>query len=100
MTPLRIAGSQLHYRDNLGRYTYTFFADGRYRFASIHQSGTWADSREGRYRYVITAPSEATLSFARESAIHLRFESPFNGSGTTDGDVRPFAFTITRPDAE
>jgi hypothetical protein len=47
LAPLAIAGSQLHYRDNHDRYVYTFISDGRYRFASVHQSRTWADSREG-----------------------------------------------------
>jgi hypothetical protein len=95
LAPLAIAGNQLHYRDNHGSYTYTFFSDGRYRFASVHQTGTSADSREGRYRYVITAPGKAALSFDKESTIRLRFESPLDRTGTTDGDVRPFAFTIS-----
>jgi hypothetical protein len=47
LAPLAIAGSQLHYRDNHDRYVHTFISDGRYRFASVHQSRTWADSREG-----------------------------------------------------
>jgi hypothetical protein len=29
----------LHYRDNHGSYPYTFFSDGRYRFASFIKAG-------------------------------------------------------------
>jgi len=100
LAPVALAGSQLHCRDNHRNYTYTFFADGAIASPPFTKGGTWADSREGRYRYAVIGPDKATLSFDEEPRIRLRFESPLGGTGTTDGDVRPFAFTISRSDGE
>ena len=53
MAPRSIANHQMRYSDNHGSYTYTFFGDGRYRFASMSQNQTVADSR----RAVTSTPS-------------------------------------------
>lgn len=98
--PLGLAGCQMHYRDLHGSYTYTFQAGGRYPFAATHQSGKSETGREGSYRYVITGPGKATISFDNESVVRLSFKNLLHGSGTVDGDVRPFAFTITPPEGE
>ncbi len=100
LAPKIIAGSQLHYADNHGKNVYTFLTGGRFRFATMSQNQTTADSREGKYTYAITSPDNALISLDKNSAIRLRFDNPLTARGTVDDDVRTYRFTITRPDGE
>jgi len=100
MAPKLIAGSQLQYADNHGKNIYTFFKDGRYRYATMSQNQTTAGSREGKYLYTITAPGKATITLDKTEAIRLSFDTPLTATGTLDGDVRKYRFQIIRPDGE
>jgi hypothetical protein len=94
MAPASLAGSQLKYRDNHGRNIYTFFSDGRYRFAWLSQNESLADSREGRFHYSITKTNEALIRFENEPPITLRFTKPGMATGTIEGDERIYEFQI------
>ena len=100
MAPQSLAGHQLKYQDNHGRNIYTFFPDGRYRFASLSQNESLADQREGRFQYVIRKPDEAVVSFEDEPPITLRFSDHGRASGTISGDVRIYQFQIVPFDAK
>jgi hypothetical protein len=100
MAPRSIANHQMRYSDNHGSYTYTFFGDGRYRFASMSQNQTVADSREGRYQYAITSPGKSIVTFDDEPPIRLSFSGPLDATGQIEGDQRNYRFTFTRPDGE
>ncbi|MEI7863862.1 MAG: hypothetical protein WCI38_00720 [Chthoniobacterales bacterium] len=100
MAPSALAGSQMKYADNHGHYVYTFFEDGLYRFASMSQNETAADSREGRYTYAVKSAGGATITFDHEPAIRLLFSDPLNATGTIEGDDRTYSFRIYRSDGE
>ena len=99
LAPQSLAGSQLKYRDNHGRNIYTFFPDGRYRYASLSQNESLADHREGQFHYAVRSPAEAVVSFDDEPSITLRFADRGLPSGTIDGDVRVYQFQIVPFDA-
>ena len=99
LAPQSLAGSQLKYRDNHGRNIYTFFPDGRYRYASLSQNESLADHREGRFQYAVRSPAEAVVNFDDESAITLRFTDRGLANGTIDGDMRVYQFQIVPFDA-
>jgi hypothetical protein len=94
MAPSALAGSQMKYADNHGRYAYTFFEDGRYRFAFMSQNETTADSRAGRYTYALKSAGGATITFDHEPSIRLTFADPLNATGTIEGDDRTYSFRI------
>jgi len=98
MAPSALAGSQMKYADNHGHYVYTFFEDGRYRFASMSQNETMADSREGRYTYTLDDAGHVTLSFDHELTIRMTFSDPLNAKGTIEGDEREYSFRLHRAD--
>lgn len=90
------AGTQMRYTDNHGKYTMTFFGDGRYRFVSVSQNETMADSREGRWEYEVSGRRTALLHLDGDSVIRLEFSAPLVASGTIDDDVRIYRFHFTR----
>jgi hypothetical protein len=98
--PVQIAGSKLLYKDLHGSYVYTFLKDGTYTFAAVHQSGKAEDGRKGTFKYAITGPGKAKLTFDKEPVISLVFQTPLEGKLTVEDDVREHVFTITRPDGE
>jgi hypothetical protein len=100
MAPASLAGSQLKYRDNHGRNIYTFFSDGRYRFAWLSQNESLADSREGRFHYSTTKTNEALIRFENEPPITLRFTKPGLATGTIHGDLRIYQFQIVPENAK
>jgi len=100
MAPASLAGRQLKYSDNHGRNIYTFFPDGRYRFAWLSQNESLADSREGRFYYSTTKINEARIRFENEPQITLRFTEPGLATGTIQGDLRTYQFHIVPKDAE
>jgi hypothetical protein len=100
MAPASLAGRQLKYRDNHGRNIYTFFSDGRYRFAWLSQNESLADSREGRFHYSTTKTNEALIRFENEPTIMLRFTKPGMATGTIEGDKRIYQFQILPEDAK
>jgi len=100
MAPPSLAGRQLKYSDNHGRNIYTFFPDGRYRFAWLSQNESLADSREGRFYYSTTKTNEARIRFENEPQITLRFTEPGLATGTIQGDLRTYQFHIVPKDAE
>jgi hypothetical protein len=100
MAPASLAGRQLKYSDNHGRNIYTFFPDGRYRFAWLSQNESLADSREGRFYYSNTKTNEARIRFENEPQITLRFTEPGLATGTIQGDLRTYQFHIVPKDAE
>ena len=100
MAPASLAGSQLKYSDNHGRNFYTFFPDGRYRFAWLSQNESLADSREGRFHYSTTKTNEALIRFENEPQITLRFTKPGSATGTIQGDLRIYEFHIVPCDAK
>lgn len=94
LAPQSLAGSQLKYRDNHGRNIYTFFPNGRYRYASLSQNESLADHHEGRFQYAVRSPAEAVVNFEDESAITLRFTDRGLANGTINGDMRVYQFQI------
>lgn len=90
------AETQMRYADNHGKYTMTFFGDGRYRFVSVSQNETMADSREGQWEYEVSGPHTALLRLDGDSVIRLEFSAPLEASGTIDDDVRIYQFRFTR----
>jgi len=100
MAPASLAGCQLKYSDNHGRNIYTFFPDGRYRFAWLSQNESLAESREGRFHYSIMKTNEALIRFEHEPQITLRFTKPGFASGTIQGDLRIYEFQIAPWDAK
>jgi len=100
MAPRYLAGSQLEYTNPQGKNVYTFFGDGCYRYATMSQNQTTAASREGKYTYRITAPGRAHLTFDRDPAIRLQFDSPLTATGTVEGDTQTYSFRVIRPDGE
>ena len=100
MAPASLAGSQLKYSDNHGRNIYTFFPDGRYRFAWLSQNESLADSREGRFHYSITKTNEALIRFENEPQIMLQFTKPGLARGTFQGDLRIYQFHVIPWDAK
>jgi hypothetical protein len=99
IAPASLSGSQLKYSDNHGRNIYTFFPDGRYRFAWLSQNESLADSREGRFHYSITKTNEALIRFENEPQITLQFTKPGLATGTIQGDVRIYQFQIVPENA-
>jgi hypothetical protein len=100
MAPASLAGRQLKYSDNHGRNVYTFFPDGRYRFAWLSQNESLADSREGRFHYSATKTNDALIRFENEPQITLRFTEPGLATGTIEGDWRIYQFHIVPWDAK
>jgi hypothetical protein len=100
MAPASLAGRQLKYGDNHGRNIYTFFPDGRYRFAWLSQNESLTDSREGRFHYSTTKINEALIRFENEPQITLRFTELGLATGTIQGDWRIYEFHIVPCDAE
>ena len=100
MAPASLAGCQLKYSDNHGRNIYTFFPDGRYRFAWLSQNESLADSREGRFHYSATKTNDALIRFENEPQITLRFTEPGLATGTIEGDWRIYQFHIVPWDAK
>ena len=100
MAPASLAGRQLKYSDNHGRNIYTFFPDGRYRFAWLSQNESLADSREGRFHYSTTKANEALIRFENDPQITLRFTKPGLATGTIQGDLRIYEFHIVPWDAK
>lgn len=92
--PARIEGSQLRYKDNHGENFYTFFPGGRFRYATISQNRTQADSRSGVYRYARTAPDNGSIELVGEGVITLEFDGPGSAVGRIDGDARLYRFSI------
>ncbi|HWB06006.1 MAG TPA: hypothetical protein VG796_23490 [Verrucomicrobiales bacterium] len=88
-------GSRLRYQDNHGRYTITLFPGGRYRFVSISQNETMADTTEGRWSWERTGFNRGELTIGGDTW-NLRFVSPQRAEATTDGDVRPYFFSFER----
>jgi hypothetical protein len=99
LAPQSLAGNQLKYRDNHSRNIYTFFPDGRYRYASLSQNESFSDHREGRFQYAVRSNAEAVISFDDEPSITLRFTDRDLAVGTIDGDVRVYQFQIVPFDA-
>lgn len=100
MAPRTLGGSQLHYSDNHGKNTYTFFEDGRFKFTTQAHNKASVDSHEGHWQYAITSPSHSIVTFDNDQPIRLTFSDPLTASGTIEGDQRTYKFTITRPDGE
>jgi hypothetical protein len=100
MAPASLADCQLKYSDNHGRNVYTFFPDGRYRFAWLSQNESLTDSREGRFHYSNTKTNEALIRFENEPQITLRFTKPGLATGTIQGDLRIYEFHIAPWDAK
>ena len=92
--PSRIEGCQLRYTDNHGENFYTFFPGGRFRYATISQNRTQADSRSGVYRYARTAPDNGSIELVGEGVITLEFDGPGSAVGRIDGDARLYRFSI------
>jgi hypothetical protein len=90
----------MHYRDNHGDYTYTFFADGRYRFAAMSQNRTVADSAEGRWTWKLLTTDRAELTLSNGQRAVMDFSAPLQATGKFEGDVRPYSFRFTREDGE
>lgn len=87
-----IEGRQLEYNDPHGVNIYTFFAEGRYRYATLSQNRSHADSREGRYEYKRTGSETGAIAFKNEPAIRLVFTGPNTATGRVDGDKRVYRF--------
>lgn len=94
LAPDRIDDRQLKYTDPHGVNIYTFFSHGRFRYATLSQNQSHADSREGRYEYRRTGKNTGTIGFKNEPAIHLVFTDPKNARGRVDGDERVYQFTL------
>lgn len=95
--PARLEGCRLRYTDNHGENFYTFLSGERFRYATISQNRTYADSRDGTCRYLKTAPNKATIKLAGEAWMSLEFDRPGTGIGKMDGDLRNYRFTIECP---
>jgi hypothetical protein len=89
------SGSRLSYQDNHGRYTITLFPNGHYRFVSISQNETVADTTEGRWSWRRAGPGHGELSIGKDIWT-LRFKSPDRAEATTTGDVRTYSFSFKR----
>lgn len=98
--PPSIANHQMHCRGNHGDYTYTFFADGRYRFIARSQNRTIADSSEGRWTWKLLTTDRGELTLSNGQRAVLDFSAPLQATGRFDGDVRTFSFLFTREDGE
>ena len=92
--PAQLAGRQLQFTDSHGINFYTFFADGRYRYATLSQNKTYADSREGRFTYKRSGSNRAEIRFADEPTIRLTFSELSKATGTIDGDQRTYLFRL------
>ena len=88
-------GSRFRYQDNHGRYTVTLFPGGRYRFVSISQNESMADTQEGRWSWRRSGRNQGELRLGPESW-YLRFFSPDRAEATTSGDMRTYSFTFER----
>ena len=88
-------GSRIRYQDNHGRYTVTLFPGGRYRFVSISQNETMADTQEGRWTWRRSGRNQGELRIGPESW-YLRFFSPDRAEASTPGDMRTHTFTFER----
>jgi hypothetical protein len=100
MAPRSLAGTKMSYTDLHSRNVFTFFANGTFQFDYIHHSGTDTGGRSGRYRYKITSPNNAVIDCGDDEVISLRFDSPLTATGTIEGDLRPYRFTLTRAAGE
>ena len=90
----------MYYRDNHGQNTYTFLADGRYRFASMSQNRTVADSSEGRWAWRLLTTDRGELTLSNGQRAVLDFSAPLQATGKFEGDVRAYSFRFTREDGE
>jgi hypothetical protein len=89
------ANTRVRYQDNHGRYTITLFPGGRYRFVSISQNETMADTTEGRWSYQRTGPQQGELRIGSE-VWYLRFTSPDAAEGTSPPDMRTYYLSFER----
>ncbi|MFM8982937.1 MAG: hypothetical protein ACKOLA_08535 [Spartobacteria bacterium] len=92
--PESIAGRQMEYADPHGVNIYTFFAGGRYRYATLSQNRSFADSREGTYVYTRNGHNTGTISFDNEPSIRLGYTGPNTATGRVDGDERVYQFIV------
>ncbi|HEX2750042.1 MAG TPA: hypothetical protein VHM91_18685 [Verrucomicrobiales bacterium] len=86
-------GCRVRYQDNHGRYTITLFPGGRYRFVSISQNETMADSTEGRWTWHRTGFNQGELGIGGDDWA-LRFVSSRRAEAATPGDVRTYNFSF------
>ena len=89
------ANTRIRYQDNHGRYTITLFPGGRYRFVSISQNETMADTTEGRWSYQRTGQQQGELRIGSETW-YLRFTSPDAAEATSPPDMRTYYFNFER----
>jgi hypothetical protein len=94
LAPDKIAGRQLEYTDSHGVNIYTFFTGGRYRYATLSQNRSYADSREGSYEYERTGKKTGTIRFENEPSIRLIFTGPQSAVGRVDADERVYRFLM------
>lgn len=94
LAPESIAGRQFQYADPHGVNIYTFLTGGRYRYATLSQNRSYADSREGNYKYERTENKTGTIKFDNEPAIRLVFTGPKTATGRVDGDERVYRFIL------
>jgi hypothetical protein len=92
-----LSGTRLRYSDNHGRYNMTLFPGGRYRFVSISQNESVADTTEGRWSYQRTGPQTGELNVGGE-VWYLEFTSSSAARASTPGDVRTYFFAFERLD--
>jgi len=94
LAPVSIAGRQLEYVDPHGVNIYTFFTGCRYRYATLSQNRSYADSREGNYEYERTGNKTGVVRFKNEPAIRLVFTGPKTATGRVVGDERVYRFVL------
>lgn len=94
LAPESIEGRQVEYADLHGINIYSFFTEGRYRYATLSKNRTFADSREGHYEFERTGKKSGTIRFHNEPSIHLVFTSSNSATGRIDGDCRSYRFLL------
>jgi hypothetical protein len=91
LAPHSLAGIKMKYKDLHGDYTFTFTADGTYKFTSSRE-GEKPETRTGRYEWKVMNPEHAVLTLDGNETYKLTFKSTTEATGWVDDDYRPYAF--------
>jgi hypothetical protein len=91
LAPHSLASMRMKYKDLHGDYTFTFTADGTYKFTSSRE-GEKPETQTGRYEWKVMNPSHAVLTLDGNETYKLTFKSTTEATGWVDDDYRPYTF--------
>lgn len=96
----QLAGHTLKFKDHSGQHEIEFLEGGEYRKVSESQNGKKKEEVRGKWGYERLKPDQARIRLDDAYELTIDFQSPLEGKGKWDGDVREYAMRFYRADGE